>query len=170
MSAFDLTTEIVIQRGQLKHSWLENQLTNKSEEDVVLLWRGPGWPALERQFAARVREARELVEKIEDGYSPAQLVDRLAPLADLSGETREAIKGAVHAAYLEKIDVTALKATLRVAVDGLGAALDAFLWAWGQPVSAEVERELRERWRELHRCAEGLRAALEQLPRSIVLP
>lgn len=159
-----------ILRSQLKHTWLENQLTNKSEDDIVLLWLGPGWPALVREFHVRVSEAGELVKDFEDGFSPAQLVDRLKPLSALADDTKKAIRQAVHAVYLERSGIADLKKPMENAVTALSGALSRFFVAWEQPVSEQTEQEMRKAWRDLYRCAECLRDLLDRLPRGIVLP
>ena len=102
-------------RGQLKHSWLENQLCNKTAHDVVSFWRQEGWPALEMEFEGRVGDVMRLSDDLEDGFSPAQLVDRLTPFAGLSEELKMEIRKAVHTAYLKSSGICDLKAPLREA-------------------------------------------------------
>jgi hypothetical protein len=167
---FAIPCETAIFRDQLKHTWIENQIKNKSEEEVVFLWLGPRWPVLEREFPLRVQEAHQLAKDLETRFSPAQLVDRLAPLARLPDDTRSTIRQAVHAAYLDRSGIAALKQTLTEAVQVMREALDQFLDAWKQPVSDEAEQRVRESWRQLYHCAESLRNELDRLPGGVVLP
>ncbi|MFH2124586.1 MAG: hypothetical protein ABIJ50_14030 [Pseudomonadota bacterium] len=159
-----------ILRSQLKHTWLENQLGNKSEDDIVFFWQGPGWPSLEREFRGRVSEAEQLINDLESGFSPAQLVDQLPMLVGLADDTKAAIKQAVHEVYLERSGIEELKKPLNQALSVLKDALARFLSAWGQPQSPESEQELRQVWRALSRCGEEFRNLLDRLPRGIVLP
>lgn len=168
LSGFACASAIL--RSQLKHAWLENQLGNKSEDDIVFFWQGPGWPALEREFPPRVTEAEELIKNLESGFSPAQLVDRLPMLAELADDTKAAIKQAVHEVYLERSGIVELNQPLNQALTPLKDALDQFLSVWRQPQSPESEQEVRLAWQVLSRCGEDFRNLLDRLPRGIVLP
>jgi hypothetical protein len=159
-----------ILRSQLKHTWLENQLVNKSEDDIVFFWQGPGWPSLECEFRGRVSEAEQLINDLESGFSPAQLVDQLPMLVGLADDTKAAIKQAVHEVYLERSCITKLHDPLNQALSALKDALARVLSAWRQPQSPESEQELRQAWRALIRCGEAFRNLLDRLPRGIVLP
>ncbi len=92
--------EADITRGQLKHTWLENQLcSGKLDVDsVVRMWRKMSWQALDQEFDIRVRQAVQLADDLENGFGPAQLVDRLTPFAGLSEGLKGRIKEAVHTA------------------------------------------------------------------------
>jgi len=159
-----------ILRSQLKHTWLENQLGNKSEDDIVFFWQGPGWTALEREFQGRVNDAERLIQDLESGFSPAQLVDQLPILAGLAEDAKSAIRKAVHEVYLECSGIAELQDPLKQALLALKDALDRLLTAWEQPQSPEAEQKLRQAWRSLSRCGEEFRKLLDRLPRGIVLP
>lgn len=157
-------------RGQLKHSWLENQIMNKSAEDILFLRTGSGWPALEGESFARLDECKRLIEYLEDGFSPAQLIDRLSPFRATDENTRQQLKKSLHEAYLKISTVLARKVPLESAFSALDAALHSFILQWRQPLSQPVEAALRTEWNRVLRHAGEVHAELEALPRSIVLP
>ena len=157
-------------RGQIKHSWLENQVLNKTSDNIIDFWKANGWKALEQQFAVHIRKAVQLSDELESGFSPAQLVDTLRPFEKVDDETKELIKEAVHKAYLESSNITELKASLKEAAEELEKALKHLLEAWDQQVSEKSERELKETWNEFLTRARKLHSVLEQLPKGIVLP
>lgn len=161
--------EAAIQRGRLKHSWLENEILNKSPEIVVALRRKVGWPALQR-FPADVQQVLALAGDAEAGFSPARLMDECAPLALLPEEQRSVIRKTVHAAYLECFDVHALALHLHNSALDMNKALRPFLDEWNKPDDAVSDAELAVCWRAVLGEAEHLRAALDALPKGIVLP
>src|SRR5690348_2819815 len=87
-------------RARLKHSWLENQVLNKTPSDVLDLRSYGFWHALESQFPARIREAGILADGVDQAFSPAQLVERLAPFDHLDDRRRKLVLHAAHRAYL----------------------------------------------------------------------
>lgn len=159
-----------LDRGQLKHSWLENQVLNKTSNNVINFWKSTDWNALEQQFAVHIRKAIQLSDELESGFSPAQLVDTLRPFEKVDDETKELIKQAVHEAYLESSNITELKAPLKEASEELEKALGHLLEAWNQQVSEKNEQELKKAWDEFLTRARKLHSVLEQLPKGIVLP
>ena len=156
-------------RGQLKHSWLENQILNKTAEEIVVQ-HAAGWPALVSEFEERVTQTRMLAEDVEYGFSPAQLIDRLEWLSTLSAEQKGAIKQAVHAAYLENMNTKALRVSLLDAVELFDSALRHVIDEWKKPQTTISESRLSEAWNDLLDSAFSLVDALDQLPREIVLP
>ena len=157
-------------RGQLKHSWLENQVLNKTSDNIISFWKANGWNALEQQFAVHIRKAIQLSDELESGFSPAQLVDTLRPFEKVDDETKELIKQAVHKAYLESSNITQLKAPLKEAAEEMEKALEHLLEAWNQQVSEKNEQELKKAWDKFLTRARKLHSVLEQLPKGIVLP
>lgn len=134
------------------------------------LWRNGGWRTLEKECEYRIKQARDLVDEMEEGFSPSQLVERLKPLADLPGEKRRRLQALVHAAYLERHGIPDLKDRFQEARTELKGALDRMRIAWSEPVSEEAYEAVRMAWREVGRRAATLRDVLEKLPRGISLP
>lgn len=167
---WNISCETNTLRGQLKHSWLENQVLNKTSDNVINFWKSTGWKALEQQFAVHIRKAIQLSDEQESGFSPAQLVDTLTPFEKVNDETKELIKQAVHKAYLESSNITQLKVPLKEAAEELEKALGHLLEAWNQQVSEKSELELKKAWDEFLTRARKLHSVLEQLPKGIVLP
>lgn len=166
----NVINEAVLLRGRLKHSWLENQVCNKTVDDVVFLWQRGKWRALEEEFAFRAQETLRLADEMVTGFSPAQLVETLAPLYALPPQTRENLKQAVHDAYLECSGAESLALDLRKAVMSMEDELKRFMAVWHTPPTPENEPELRAGWHSLREKADGLLAVFSQLPTGIVLP
>lgn len=164
--------EANIIRGQLKHSWLEHQLCSRniSADDVVAIWKERNWQALDKEFDIRVSQAVQLVDGLEEGFSPAQLVDRLTPFAGLSEKLKGRIKEVVHAAYLESSNILDLKEPLSKAALALGKAIKELRVVWHEPKTEEGEIRLRQAWGEVSKQAHALLAVLERLPKGVVLP
>lgn len=156
--------------GQLKHTWLENQILNKCEDDIVYLRNGPGWAALGAEFPSRIEESKHFSENLENGFSPAQLVDRLVPFSEVPEATKRVIKEAVHRAYLEKSRIQEHKAPLNAAISTFENSYKDFLIVWKQKVCEENELELRSTWRAVLNTAQTFCDELGRLPRGIVLP
>lgn len=155
-------------RGQLKHSWLENEVLNISIETVITLWRR-GEADLAARSAMRVQDLSRLADSLAEGFSPAQLVDTLKPFGGLSTENKAAIKAAVHAAYLESSGILTLQAPLKTAAMGMEAALQELSRAWSLP-HPQGESAVRMAWEGVREKASALIEMLELLPKGIVLP
>ena len=163
------TSSASIQRGRLKHSWLENEVLNKSPDTVVELRRGAGWPELER-FPIDANRALTLADDVEHGFSPAHLVAACIPLASLSSEERKTITDAVHQCYLERFDALNVAIALRVVAQDMAKALNDMLEEWRKPDDTCSDVLLIARWYTVLSTAERLRLALDSLPRGVVLP
>lgn len=157
-------------RGRLKHSWLENQLLNKTTDEVVYLWGKMGWWALETEFSERVKEVIYLADDLEDGFSPAQLVDHLAPFAKFDPEIQDDIKQAVHIVYLKSSRISDLKMPLQKDAMALGNALDELRDVWRLPMTEDNEVILRKAWQEVSKRAKTLHSLMERLPMGVMLP
>jgi len=157
-------------RGQLKHSWLENQLCNKTADDVVFLWQQGGWLALEKEFDARIQDALRLADNLEDGFSPAQLIDSLTPFSSVDKTTKNILKQAVHASYLESSGISNLQAPLRKAATALGGAIQKLRELWLDRDTDQGEANLRRAWEDVSLRAHTLLKIMEQLPKGVVLP
>ena len=160
---------MAVVRGRLKHSWLENEVLNKTPEVVVLLRHGAGWPAL-RHFSTEAEQAVALANEIESGFSPARLVDECAPLAALAEDQRNAIRTAAHEAYLACFDVRGAANRLGMAASDMQASLSELLAEWAKSDDAVSDVVLLDSWQSVLDKAELLRDALDALPRGIVLP
>lgn len=155
-------------RGQLKHSWLENEVLCISIETVIALWRQTGTD-LAIRYAVRIQDLSRLVDSLDEGFSPSQLVDTLKPFDCLSTEERTAIKVAVHAAYLESSGILELQMSLRAAAAGMEAALQELSRAWALP-QPQGEGAVRCAWESVREKARTLIMILERLPTGVVLP
>lgn len=163
------TSPVSIQRGRLKHSWLENEVLNKDPETVVTLRHEFGWPELER-FVADAEQALKLAQEVEYGFSPARLVDGCVPLSALLEDQRNAIREGVHAAYLGCFDAIGAGQCLHEAANQMKTALLAMLDEWNKTDGVISDDRLQALWRSVLNAAEHLRNALDVLPRGIVLP
>ena len=159
-----------ILRGRLKHTWLENQVCNKTVEDVIFLWRLGKWRALKEEFGFRVQETLHLADEMVAGFSPAQLVETLAPLHALSPETKKHLKEAVHNAYLECSGIQEMALNLNRTATVVESELKRLIAIWHKPPTPENELALRAGWHSLSEKADDLLAVLSQLPKGIVLP
>lgn len=158
----------ILSRGRLKHSWLENEVLNKTAEVVVILRGGGGWPELQR-FPDEADQACRLADEVEFGFSPARLVDECAALAVFLPETqRNAVRQAVHAAYLEGFDAQGAAQRLRESGEQMKVALVALLAEWNRPDETVADAVLQDRWGEVLDRAETLCMALDALPKGFV--
>lgn len=161
-------SDAAILRGQLKHSWLENEVLNISIETVISLWRRGG-SNLGVRYAARTRDLQHLTDSLAESFSPARLVDTLEPFSGLSAEDKSAVKAAVHAAYLESSDILALQAPLKVAAAGMEAVLQELSRAW-LLLQPGGECAVRAAWEGVCDKAGALIVELERLPKGLELP
>ena len=122
------------------------------------------------EFEGRVGDVMRLSDDLEDGFSPAQLVDRLTPFAGLSEELKMEIRKAVHTAYLKSSGICDLKAPLREAATSLGESIQKLREAWIEPDTNQGEASLRRAWEDVSQRAHALLKIMEQLPKGVVLP
>jgi hypothetical protein len=170
MLVFDgISCEANILRGQLKHSWLENEVLFFSSENIVSIWKLGKWTELERKYRARIEDTFGLADKLADGFSPAQLVDTLRPLASLNPQDKGAIKIVIHAVYLESSNILSLQVPLKDATLNMDAALEELRRAWVLS-GPQGEAAVKAAWRKVHIKAKALIEVLERLPKGIVLP
>lgn len=155
-------------RGQLKHSWLENEVLNISIETVIALWQQG---AVDRavKYAARIADLDHLADSFVDGFSPSLLVDTLKPFGGLSMDEKTAIKSAVHTAYLESSGILALQVPLNAAAMGMKTSLQELSDAWALP-HHKSEDAVRMAWENVRTKARALILELEHLPKGVVLP
>lgn len=156
-------------RGQLKHSWLENEVLYISIETVINLWR-QGGADLATRYAMRVQDLSRLADSFADGFSPAQLVDTLKPFGELTAEMKSALKDAVHEAYLESSGILALQESLEAAAMNIEAALQNLSSAWGLPIQSQNKSKVSKAWEGVCEKASTLVMELERLPKGVMLP
>ena len=149
----NVINEAVLLRGRLKHSWLENQVCNKTVDDVVFLWRRGKWRALEEEFAFRAQETLRLADEMVAGFSPAQLVETLAPLHALSPEIKKHLKEAVHNAYLECSGIQEMALNLNRIATVVECELKRFIAIWHKPPIPENDPALRKGWQVFREAA-----------------
>lgn len=152
--------------GRLKHSWLENQIINKSVSDIIELRREGPWSELDLQFISNVYEAASLADNLIDGFSPRQLVDRLHSLQHLDQDKRNRLKDCVHELYVKQSSLAEGARQLAKTVRALAVALDDLrsLWRLGS------DSDLTLAWQRVLQEANVLVRNLQGLPKRIVLP
>ena len=112
----------------------------------------------------RMAELIDLLDKPGDGFSPAQLLDDLAPFRSLASETRECMRAQVQRQFAEEFELGARKTRLQQRSEQFSAALDSFLnKARPNPTSATALME------QVHEAARELIRELESLPKGIWL-
>jgi hypothetical protein len=153
----------------IKHHWLENQVLNKSADDVAFLWHNVGWRALTEEFPAQMKLAEALAQDLTNVFSPAQLVDALPCLASLATEQKRNIRDAVHQAYLDSSELTQPKQALIAEVARLNAAIQLFINLWAQPRGATLETKIRTTWDSVLLHARATHEILDSLPRDVIL-
>lgn len=168
LSPWQIQCEFAILAGRLKHSWLENQILNKSPDEVLALRKTVGWPALEREFPRRMEEVRALVDRFAAGFSPAQLVDRLDPFRNMEKTFRDQLKSALHKAFLRRYPVDEARQRFGRPIVELSAALDVFAKLWREEFGCE--EELKRAWEMVRKGAGDLHQALSELPKGVVFP
>lgn len=156
-------------RTQLRHSWLANQILNKSESDVVFLRKQGSWPSIYSEFDTRLDDAQRLAAMIEPGFSPALLVDSLSVFANMDAQLRADLKQAVHSAYVAAFRPADLLPSFQKAVDDMRSAINTFRHTWDVSSDAGDDR-VSESWSHVLECAKVLEKLLDSLPKGIVLP
>ena len=155
-----------IVRGQLSHSWLENEVLKTKEERIERLRNGEPWEALEKQFLPRVKQAIQLAENLVDCYSPRQLVYRLSPLSSLPDGQKERLGAALHEIYCSTCGVEDLAQRLKESAEAVKESLQKLL----ECLSAEDRWEVPSSWERFRANAERLYAVLQEVPKGVVIP
>ena len=170
LTPWNIPCEANTLRGQLKHSWLENQICIMTTKNIMSSWqKRRKWPALEKEFDIRIKVTLELADNLADGFSPAQLVDQLRSFAQLSQGERALIKKAVHEAYLESSGIMKLQAPLKKTAQSLGVEISRLRDAW-KTKSPEGEGQVKEAWEQVSIRAIELLEIFKALPTGVVLP
>lgn len=164
----DLSCDAVVLRGYLKHSWLENQVLNKSSEDLVYLRSLGRWEALEAQFPARIADVIDLASGLEQSFSPAQLITRLSCFSDLDRDLRSRLIELVHDAYASR--AKSLFESRSVVLFDLSNSLERAFAKLQINWKHSTDSELKATWHEVLDIANDLRNELGGLPTAVVLP
>lgn len=166
LTPWDIPCEANTLRGHLKHSWLENELGIMTTKNILSAWRkGMKWP----EFDVHIKEVFCLADNLAEGFSPAQLVDQLRALAQLSEGDRALIKKSVHKAYLESSGIMKLEVPLKKAAQSLGDAISQLRDAW-KIKHPEGEQKVEEAWELVSMKAKELLDVFQNLPTGVVLP
>jgi hypothetical protein len=161
-------------RGQLKHSWLENQVIANDDDDIASFWKD-GWvisgvDVVETMFPYYLSQTFKLADNLAEGFSPAQLIDQLGPFKEISDDLRGQVKKAIHEAYLEASNIAALAEPIRKCARDLEPELNKLRSLWKVPHSPEGEIEVRGCWEDIQEKGAALHEQLEKLPRGVILP
>jgi len=154
-----------IVRGQLLHSWLENQVLNTKQDKIDRVREGERWET-PGKFMPRVKQAIRLAENLVDCYSPRQLVYRLSALSSLSDGQKGRLGAALHEIYCSTCGVEDLARRLKESAEAVKESLREFL----ECLSAEDRREVPSSWERFRANAERLYAALQEVPKGVVIP
>ena len=168
---WNISCPVNILRGQLKHTWLENQVCNKSADDIANFWRTKSWDnVIGEIFPYRIDQSRQLANEMLSGFSPAQLVDQLSPLQSLPHDSRSRLKDVLHSAYLESSGISSLSELLSQELENFTEEFAKFLTVWNTERTDTNEVALRDGWKQLQQIANSLLAVFEKLPKGVVLP
>ena len=150
--------------GRLRHSWLENQVLNKSEDDVVALWREGPWNALEQDFPAYLARARALTPHLTSAYSPARWVE-LSPLrAALPAGERERMAGALDEMYAARGGLGDLPERIDECLSAVDRALVVVISRWRDARVPEGRQIVAAGWTAFREDARRLHGLLRELP------
>ena len=153
-------------RGQLKHTYLTNKVCLKTlPEDLLesMLYKERGIPQ-HQVIRNQVSELLGVLDSVEHGFSPAQLVDQLSPFHDLPFENRRTMKEQMHRQFVREFRLAERKRRLERMSKAFLASLDAFLAS--VPVAAAAAKTGMEKVQE---AARALIRELESLPKGIWL-
>lgn len=154
--------------GKLKHSYLENTLLLITHPADLLeaLDQVEGERTRKEEIEALFRQLMEILGSAENGFSPAQMVDRLAPFRKLSKEERARIHEALHDYYRREFKPR----KVRESIEKIGArffvVLDEFIRdARKDALDAMTIVSLGA----LRDLAKELHAAIDKLPKGVWL-
>lgn len=160
-----------ILRGQLRHSWLENQVFDFDSGYVASLWRDGQWTErIKFSFPRRLQQALELADGLVEAFSPAQLVETIAPFKILPKTLRTKIGAAVKGAYLAVSDLSSQAEPLRIAILALRDEFAALSGLWEMPRTPENEAAVRCCWDNIQVKGKVLHTVLDEIPKGVVLP
>jgi hypothetical protein len=169
LSPFNIPCEANTIRGQLKHSWLENQLCNKTGEKILALWRNGQWAALNSEFDVRFEETYDLINSLNYSFCPSQLIDKISWFILLSENERKFVKEILHKRYLNNTNILELKVPLIEKTNALKKAILSLRNSWDIRSSGS-EIRIRNSWDEVLSKAKDLLEIFKKLPKGIVIP
>lgn len=151
-------------RGQLKHTYLTNKVCLTTlPEDLMesMLFKEHGIP--QNQVIRRlISELLEVMGSMEDGFSPAQLVNQLKPFRELPSENRQILRDKIHRQFVQKFWLDDRRMRLEQASTGFVSALDLFLSEDQTDLTAskagmdKVQEAARDLIRELETLPKGV--------------
>ena len=153
-------------RGKLKHSYLENAvcLPTLPEDLVESLTYSENGVARQQIVRKHIREFAELLDSVDSGFSPAQLIDQLPPFQKLAGEERRILKEQLHKRFCEDFQLAERKRRFELAAGAFLEDLDAFLATPAKEGDLTQSRMLK-----VQDSARGLIQELETMPKGIWL-
>ena len=156
--------------ARLRHSWLENQVRNKSADEVVAIWREGRWNALERYFPLQLAQARVLAGHLTSAYSPARWVERLPRLAAFPEAERRRLARALDAIYRAAGGLGDLPKRIEECAPAVELALAVVVRRWQARSTPEAEEQLVASWSAFHEEASRLHGLLQGLPSGPCIP
>lgn len=153
-------------RGQLKHTYLTNKVClNTLPEDLLesMLEQERGIPQ-HQVIREKITELLDALESLENGFSPAQLVDQLNVFRQMPTTEREAMKQRIHQQFASEFRLTERKCRLAQMAQTFMAALDLFLSQ--TKCATDAAKASMNRVQE---AAAALILELEDLPKGIWL-
>lgn len=153
-------------RGKLKHSYLDNAvcLPTLAEDLVESLTYKESGVARHQVIRQQIREFTELMDSSEQGFSPAQLVDQLRPLRDLTAEDRRALKEQIHRQFSKDFQLAERKSSFELAAGEFLDDLDVFL-----ATPSEDGKSPQSKMLKVQDSARSLVRELEKMPKGIWL-
>lgn len=170
LAPFNIPCDVNNIRGQLRHHWLENQILNKTPEDVLFIFQNEKkWNALETEFEYRIAQAIKLSDDMIEGFSPRQLVEKITLLSSLSNDTKILLKDKIHKIYFENSNIQSISTRFKDAVKFLSDDIKALKKEWGETTSGE-NNAIKEKYQAVLDSATLLYNLIKLLPKGVALP
>lgn len=166
LGQFALPCKAASLRGKLKHSYLENAvcLPTLAEDLSDSLTYKENGVARHQLIRQQIREFAELMDNLEQGFSPAQLVDQLRPFRDLTIEQRSVLKSQIGNRFSEDFQLADRKKKLGLAAGEFLEDLDVFLRTPPENANSAQSRMLK-----VQDSARSVIRELETMPKGIWL-
>lgn len=164
------TPRIVITRGQLKHSWLENKLLaleGRADFLVGLIQDNVSWDTFCQSNLAMAEKCLSFSIEAVEGFSPARFVEILEPLKVLPNTDRESLKQILHQRYLAESGMVEKAALIGSTTRSLIEKLNALFPLWQQTTTVA---DISPVWNAVMKNAVTLRGIFEEIPRHIWIP
>jgi hypothetical protein len=116
-------------RGKLKHSYLENTLLliNHPGDLLEALEQFQGERTRRDEIEVLFNQLLEILDSADSGFSPAQLVDRLAPFQLLSDKDQLQCRARLHEYYRSEFEPEKVRARIEAVGKKFFEALDEFI-------------------------------------------